>query len=64
MVAKRGGKTAPYRAWRIQMKRLLPFIIVCISVVVFAAVGPMVGEQNEQAHMGYSVSPVSVEPLN
>ena len=46
------------------MKRLLPFIIVCISVVVFAAVGPMVGEQNEQAQMGYSVSPVSVEPLN
>ncbi|MEJ5218247.1 hypothetical protein WG622_08350 [Cognatishimia sp. D5M38] len=46
------------------MKRLLPFIIVCVSVVVFAAVGPMVGEPHEQVGMLYGASPVAVERLN
>lgn len=46
------------------MKRLLPFIIICVSIVFFAAVGPMVGEPHEQVGMLYGATPVSVEHLN
>ena len=46
------------------MKRLLPCIIICVSVVVFAAVGPMVGEDDQQAGLLSSASPVSVDRLN
>lgn len=46
------------------MKRVLPFMIICISVVVFAAVGPMVGDSSEQAGLFQDASPVAVERLN
>lgn len=46
------------------MKRTLPFIIVCVSVVVFAAVGPMIGEPHEQVGMLDDATPVAVEALN
>lgn len=46
------------------MRRLLPFIIICVSVVIFAAVGPMVGEPHDQVGVLYDASPISVERLN
>lgn len=46
------------------MKRLVPFIVICVSVVVFAAVGPHIGEDEEHVSMFSGVAPVTVDRLN